>query len=213
MSEHLITIEGGATKRLPTAGKLCEKDILITATKNGIDTSDATASADEIMSGETAYVNGQKVTGTFTIDSELTAQDDLITQIQSALEGKAAGGSGGGDSDIAYFNVINNLPDDLIVNSVYCASGESAVVPYYKTNYNAACFVVIDQSDEYLIEASYFCIYEDDFGEIVKENCGCNPLYASIGESGTRSGFLGSFMPDPHYSAEDNAVTFEAIYE
>jgi hypothetical protein len=91
MSEHLITIEGGATKRLPTAGKLCEKDILITATKSGIDTSDATASADEIMSGETAYVNGSKVTGTFTIDSELSAQDDLIAQIQSALEGKAGG--------------------------------------------------------------------------------------------------------------------------
>lgn len=35
MSEHLITIEGGATKRLPTAGKLCEHDILITATGGG----------------------------------------------------------------------------------------------------------------------------------------------------------------------------------
>lgn len=57
-----------------------------------ITTSDATAAADEIMSGETAYVNGSKVTGTFTIDSELTAQDNLIAQIQSALEGKAAGG-------------------------------------------------------------------------------------------------------------------------
>lgn len=60
-----------------------------------ITTSDATASADEIMSGETAYVNGSKVTGTFSIDSELDAQDGLIAQIQSALEGKAAGGSGG----------------------------------------------------------------------------------------------------------------------
>jgi hypothetical protein len=57
-----------------------------------ITTSDATAAADEIMSGETAYVNGSKVTGTFTIDNELTAQDNLISQIQSALEGKAAGG-------------------------------------------------------------------------------------------------------------------------
>ena len=61
-------------------------------------TSDATASADEIMSGETAYVNGSKVTGTFTIDNELEAQDDLIAQIQMALEGKAGGGSGGDGS-------------------------------------------------------------------------------------------------------------------
>lgn len=55
-------------------------------------TTDATAEAGEIMEGETAYVNGSKVTGTFTIDDELTTQDDLIAQIATALEGKAAGG-------------------------------------------------------------------------------------------------------------------------
>lgn len=59
--------------------------------KAGVDTNDATASADEILQGETAYVAGGKVTGTFTIDNELTAQDNLITQIQSALQNKAAG--------------------------------------------------------------------------------------------------------------------------
>jgi hypothetical protein len=51
----------------------------------GIDTSDATASADEILQGETAYVNGEKITGIFTIDNELITQDDLIAQIQTAL--------------------------------------------------------------------------------------------------------------------------------
>lgn len=56
-----------------------------------ITTADATASANEIMSGETAYVNGSKVTGTFTIDNELATQDNLIAQIQSALFGKAVG--------------------------------------------------------------------------------------------------------------------------
>lgn len=59
-------------------------------TGGGIDTSDATASADEILQGETAYVDGEKVTGTFTIDNELTTQDNLIEQIQSALENKAS---------------------------------------------------------------------------------------------------------------------------
>lgn len=48
-----------------------------------ITTTDATAEASEIMSGETAYVNGSKVTGTFSIDSELSTQDDLISQIKA----------------------------------------------------------------------------------------------------------------------------------
>lgn len=63
-----------------------------------ITTIDATASADEIMSGETAYVNGSKITGTFTLDTELSAQDDLISQISSAVNNLPdidSGGSGG----------------------------------------------------------------------------------------------------------------------
>jgi hypothetical protein len=58
-------------------------------------TTDATASANEIMSGETAYVNGSKVTGTFSIDSELTTQDNLIAELQSLLDGKTSGGDSG----------------------------------------------------------------------------------------------------------------------
>lgn len=60
-----------------------------------ITTTDATAEDSEIMSGETAYVNGRKVTGTFSIDSELSEQDGLIEQIRTALAGKAAGGGAG----------------------------------------------------------------------------------------------------------------------
>lgn len=51
-----------------------------------ITTTDATAEASEIMSGETAYVNGSKVTGTFTLDDEIATQDDLIAQIASAVD-------------------------------------------------------------------------------------------------------------------------------
>ena len=63
----------------------------VAANTNGIDTSDATASADDIMSGETAYVDGQKITGTFTIDTELSAQDNLISEIQTLVKHKAMG--------------------------------------------------------------------------------------------------------------------------
>ena len=43
----------------------------------------------EIIDGE-----GNKKVGTFTIDSELTAAETLVSQIATALEGKAAGGGG-----------------------------------------------------------------------------------------------------------------------
>lgn len=56
-----------------------------------ITTTDATAVAETVFKDETAYVDGKKLTGTFTIDSELTTQDNLISQIQTALQGKAGG--------------------------------------------------------------------------------------------------------------------------
>lgn len=56
----------------------------------GIDTSDATANASDIMEGQTAYVDGEKLTGTFTIDNEVNSQNALIANIKSALEGKAS---------------------------------------------------------------------------------------------------------------------------
>ena len=62
---------------------------------SGIDTSDATAAAAEIFEGKTAYVADQKVTGTFTIESELTEQNSLISQIVQLVNTKAnpSGGS------------------------------------------------------------------------------------------------------------------------
>ena len=140
-------------------------------TEGGIDTSDATADASEIFYGETAYANGEKVTGTFTIDDEIGDQISLISQIQSALEGKAAGGSGGssgggnietctiramGYSEIVacsvlennkiVFKVFENPYDifDVIVNSiVYC-------IPIYRN------LVVVDPEPIYSIEDTIY---------------------------------------------------------
>lgn len=55
--------------------------------------SDEGSSADLMSGKELIGSDGEVVTGTFTIDSELTTQDNLISQIQTALQGKAAGGS------------------------------------------------------------------------------------------------------------------------
>ena len=53
------------------------------AGSGGTNTSDATAVATEIFEGKTAYISGGKVTGTFTIASELSTQNDLIAQIRN----------------------------------------------------------------------------------------------------------------------------------
>lgn len=65
----------------------------------GADTSDATATTDEIFAGETAYTADGKVTGTFTIDEELTEQNDLISQIATIVATKANPQGGTDTSD------------------------------------------------------------------------------------------------------------------
>lgn len=60
-----------------------------------IDTSEVTVTPDTIFQGKTALgANGEMQTGTFTIESELTEQDALLTELEAALEGKAGGASG-----------------------------------------------------------------------------------------------------------------------
>ena len=83
----------------------------------GIDTGDATAVANEIFKDKTAYVDGEKITGTFTIDSELNSQDDLLTQIEAAIENKTTD-SGIDTSD------ATATPSDILSSKTAYVDGE-----------------------------------------------------------------------------------------
>ena len=89
------------------------------------DTSDATATADEIFEGETAYVNGSKVTGTFTIENEMTQQDGLIAQIKTALNGKAGSGTSVETCNLAIYNSTGNTLYYSATTSVDGVVGET----------------------------------------------------------------------------------------
>ena len=76
-----------------------EMTTAVQSIETGTDITDATASADEIFAGETAYTADGKVTGTFTIESELTEQNDLIAQISTLVTTKASPSGGIDTSD------------------------------------------------------------------------------------------------------------------
>lgn len=122
--KNIVSIADAVRRRTGEADKITLGGIVsdIDNAIGGIDTSDATASANEILKGETAYVDGEKVTGTFTIDNELNTQDELIAQIQNALEGKATGGSGGGSIETCTGRLTIDAPTQDVVTFYYVNS-------------------------------------------------------------------------------------------
>lgn len=56
-----------------------------------VDLTGDSVSEGTLFEGETAHAaNGEKIVGTFTLESEMSEQDTLIEQIKTALEGKAS---------------------------------------------------------------------------------------------------------------------------
>lgn len=103
--ETAYGVEGKLIGTFTIENELAEQSALIsqittlvaskTSPQGGIDTSDATATAEDLLSGKTAYVNGEKINGTHSceeaLDAELTAQENLIYQLSNILDSKASG--------------------------------------------------------------------------------------------------------------------------
>ena len=106
-----------------------------------VDTSGATVTPDSLLEGFTAYgADGSIKTGTFTINSEVTQQRSLVSDIKAALEGKAAAGGSGVsiepctinfrlDSLVSEFPIMYYInPDTMTVETITSAPNTTVTI-------------------------------------------------------------------------------------
>ena len=101
-----------------------------------VDNSTVDAVESDVMSGKKFGANGSVKTGTFTIDSELSTQDDLIAQIQTALQNKATPSGGVILPTLTNPATAENLENgyelidgngNVVVGTHVCSSGSGSV--------------------------------------------------------------------------------------
>ena len=111
----MVTVVGDRNLT-PENIKKGEKIYGVTGTLDVLDTSDATAGPDDILVGATAYVNGEKITGTHVCES-------------SGGSGGSEGGGGESSGELAVLNDIRVEPtgEDFTVNPKEGIDGFSSV--------------------------------------------------------------------------------------
>lgn len=129
---HNITVEGGTSVRLPTAGKYCDRDIVVTATGGGAELPalDDPAAAEEVFLGK-EYIDetGAKKTGTFTAEEEVDNLKSLTEELLTALEGKA---SASVETCAVTITEQEGTVDGSLAMVAYCAYENGSVATKYK---------------------------------------------------------------------------------
>lgn len=81
MNEHNITVESGKSVRLPTAGKYCDRDIIVTATGGGGDDTDTNTTAmANLLLGKITELYNDKAAGT--LAPYMFYEQDALTRIE-----------------------------------------------------------------------------------------------------------------------------------
>lgn len=175
-----ITVSGSATKQLTTqaAKTITPSTSSQTAVASGRYTTgvvtvkgDANLKAENIASGISIFGVVGTHSGAEDLDTELTQQENLISQLSTILDSKASGGSGSGnitgEYDLKFCNISvrisGTLPEDLIFTFpwIYDTPGgtrmiEMAYAPlveldgYSDTTYQGAVIIISGLTEENL---------------------------------------------------------------
>lgn len=100
-----ITVEGGKSVKLKTAGKYCDRDIVVTSTGGG----------------------------TEDLDDALTEQEELIDELREVLMGKASGGGSAYDFEWARVYEIE-IGENTVKNSSDAVTYVKTLVDSYSTS-------------------------------------------------------------------------------
>ena len=114
MSEHNITVEGGSSVRLKTAGKYCDRDIVVTSTGGGGGSED--------------------------LDAVLTAQEEKIAELEAVLDGKAVGGGGDVSNNIQWATRTYEI--EIGENTISNSADATAYVKTLVDSYTSSIIVL-----------------------------------------------------------------------